>query len=157
MWIIQKPKKVALWNKRHFEKGGGNQRVCSMFKNSVRIFVEKKNKMGCLKGSGVPCDARFLKVNVQSSVSCISGLHRNSKYLLQGFYGGKISCYFLMYYLCLLITHFITLACQKKSLFFCGKNQNRWVLLISLCWIKNVLLYHAWLTDNNVKWYFVIT
>jgi len=26
----------------------------------------------------------------------------------------------------------ITLACKKK-LFFCGKNQNRWVLLISLC------------------------
>jgi hypothetical protein len=25
-----------------------------MFKNVVRIFVEKKNKMGCLEGSGVP-------------------------------------------------------------------------------------------------------
>jgi hypothetical protein len=25
-----------------------------MFKNSVRIFVEKNYKMGCLEGSGVP-------------------------------------------------------------------------------------------------------
>jgi hypothetical protein len=25
-----------------------------MFKNSVRIFVEKIYKMGCLEGSGVP-------------------------------------------------------------------------------------------------------
>ena len=31
-----------------------------------------------------------------------------------------------------LIQWIITLACKKK-LFFCGKNQNRWVLLISLC------------------------
>jgi hypothetical protein len=30
------------------------RRVCSMFKNSVRIFVEKIHKMGCLEGSGVP-------------------------------------------------------------------------------------------------------
>ena len=29
-------------------------------------------------------------------------------------------------------SNLITLACKKK-LFFCGKNQNRWVLLISLC------------------------
>jgi hypothetical protein len=29
MWIIQEPKKVALWNKRHFEE---EKRVCSMFK-----------------------------------------------------------------------------------------------------------------------------
>jgi hypothetical protein len=29
-------------------------RVCSMFKNSVRVFVEKIYKMGCLEGSGVP-------------------------------------------------------------------------------------------------------
>jgi hypothetical protein len=52
MRIIQEPKTVALRNKRHFEEK--NQRVCSMFKNSVRIFVEKIYKMGCLEGSGVP-------------------------------------------------------------------------------------------------------
>ena len=36
--------------------------------------------------------------------------------------------------------HYITLACKKK-LFFCGKNQNRWVLLISLCWIQKCILF----------------
>jgi hypothetical protein len=30
------------------------RRMCNMFKNSVRIFVEKIYKMGCLEGSGVP-------------------------------------------------------------------------------------------------------
>ena len=30
MWIIQEPKKLALWNKRHFEEE--KRRVCSMFK-----------------------------------------------------------------------------------------------------------------------------
>jgi hypothetical protein len=29
-------------------------RVCSMFKNSVRLFVEIILKMGYIKGSGVP-------------------------------------------------------------------------------------------------------
>jgi hypothetical protein len=28
--------------------------VCSMLKKSVRIFIEKIYKMGCLEGSGVP-------------------------------------------------------------------------------------------------------
>ena len=31
MWIIQGPKKVALWNKRHFEEKK-KRRLCSMFK-----------------------------------------------------------------------------------------------------------------------------
>ena len=31
MWITQEPKKVALWNKRHFEEKK-KRRVCSMFK-----------------------------------------------------------------------------------------------------------------------------
>ena len=30
MWIIQEPKKVALWNKRHFEEK--KRRLCNMFK-----------------------------------------------------------------------------------------------------------------------------
>jgi hypothetical protein len=39
MWIIQQPKKVALWNKRHFEEKNG---VCAAgLKYSVLIFVEK--------------------------------------------------------------------------------------------------------------------
>jgi hypothetical protein len=53
MQIIQELKMVALSNKRHFEEKKKN-RVCSLFKNSVRIFVEKIYKMGCLEGSGVP-------------------------------------------------------------------------------------------------------
>jgi hypothetical protein len=39
MWVIQKPNKVALWNKRHFEeKKNGDYTAC--LKYSVRIFVE---------------------------------------------------------------------------------------------------------------------
>jgi len=39
MWIIQEPKKVALWNKRHFEEEKkGN--YAAYLKYSVRIFVE---------------------------------------------------------------------------------------------------------------------
>ena len=38
MWVIQKPNKVALWNKWHSEEK--KWRSYSMFKYSVRIFVE---------------------------------------------------------------------------------------------------------------------
>ena len=40
MWIIQEPKKVALWNKRYFEEKNGECAAC--LKYSVLIFVEKK-------------------------------------------------------------------------------------------------------------------
>jgi hypothetical protein len=40
MWIIQEPKKVELWNKRHFEKKNGMCAAC--LKYSILIFVEKK-------------------------------------------------------------------------------------------------------------------
>jgi hypothetical protein len=53
MRIIQEKKMVALWNKWHFEKKK-NGECAACFKNSVRIFVEKMYKMGCLEGSGVP-------------------------------------------------------------------------------------------------------
>jgi hypothetical protein len=39
MWIIQEPKKVALWNKRHFEEKTGECAAC--LKYSVLIVVEK--------------------------------------------------------------------------------------------------------------------
>ena len=39
MWVIKKPNKVALWNKRHFE-GGKNGDYTSCLKYSVRTFVE---------------------------------------------------------------------------------------------------------------------
>jgi hypothetical protein len=52
MRILQDPKKVALWNKQHFEEKKTKCSAC--LKNSVRIFVVKIHKMGCLEGSGVP-------------------------------------------------------------------------------------------------------
>jgi len=39
MWIIQEPKKAALWNKRHFEEKNGECAAC--LKYSLLIFVEK--------------------------------------------------------------------------------------------------------------------
>jgi len=39
MWIIQEPKKLALWNERHFEEKNGE--CAARLKYSVRIFVEK--------------------------------------------------------------------------------------------------------------------
>jgi len=38
MWIIQEQKKVALWNKQHFEEKNGECAAC--LKYSVLIFVE---------------------------------------------------------------------------------------------------------------------
>jgi hypothetical protein len=52
MRIIQEPKKVALRNKWHFEEK--KLESAAFLKNSVRIFVEKIYKMGCLEGSGMP-------------------------------------------------------------------------------------------------------
>jgi len=52
MWIIQEPKKVKLWNKRHFEGKNGECAACLKF--SVLIFVEKIYKMQHLEGSGTP-------------------------------------------------------------------------------------------------------
>jgi hypothetical protein len=50
---MQEPKKVALWNKRHFEeKKNGECAAC--LKKIVRKFVEKIYKIGFLEGSGVP-------------------------------------------------------------------------------------------------------
>ena len=39
MWIIQEPKKVALWNKRHYEEKNGECAAC--LKYSVLIVVER--------------------------------------------------------------------------------------------------------------------
>ena len=48
----QEPKRIALWNKRHFEEKNGEYAAC--LKYSVLIFVEKKYKMQHLEGSGKP-------------------------------------------------------------------------------------------------------
>jgi hypothetical protein len=57
MLIIQKPKEVALQNKRNFEEK--NEECAGCLKYSVLIFVEKKKyiyiyKMQHLEGSGTP-------------------------------------------------------------------------------------------------------
>jgi hypothetical protein len=44
---------VELWNKWHFEERKKGE-CAACLKNSVRIFVEKVYKMGCLEGSGEP-------------------------------------------------------------------------------------------------------
>jgi hypothetical protein len=38
LWILQEPKKVTLWNKRHFEEKNGECAAC--LKYSVRIFID---------------------------------------------------------------------------------------------------------------------
>jgi hypothetical protein len=54
MWIIQETKKVALWNKRHFE-GKKNGECAACLKYSALVFVEKNiYKMRHLYGSGTP-------------------------------------------------------------------------------------------------------
>ena len=71
MWIIHEPKKVALWNKRHFEEKNGECAAC--LKYSVLIFVEK-NYIKCniwrvaVRPSYI-WDARLLKVNPFSPIS----------------------------------------------------------------------------------------
>jgi hypothetical protein len=67
MWIIQEPKKVALWNKQHFEEKNGECAAC--LKYLVLIFVEKIYiKCNIWRVAVRPSniwDARFLKVNGQ--------------------------------------------------------------------------------------------
>jgi hypothetical protein len=52
MWITHEPKKVALWNKWHFEEKNGECAAC--LKYSVLIVVEKIYKTQHLGGSGTP-------------------------------------------------------------------------------------------------------
>jgi hypothetical protein len=64
IWIVREPKKVALWNKRHFEEKNGECAAC--LKYSVPIFVEKTYiKCNICRVAVRPSyiwDARFLKV-----------------------------------------------------------------------------------------------
>jgi hypothetical protein len=53
MWIIQEPKKVALWNKRHFEEKE-MESVQQVLKIQYLYFFKKYKKIGCVEGSGVP-------------------------------------------------------------------------------------------------------
>jgi hypothetical protein len=65
MWKIHEPKKVALWNKRHFEEK--NVECAACLKYSVLIVVEKYIKCNIRRVAVRPCyiyDARFLKVKI---------------------------------------------------------------------------------------------
>ena len=65
MWVIQKPNKVALWNKRHFEEK--KWRLYSMFKIFSTDICWINIKLGIYRIILRPSyiyDARFLQVNV---------------------------------------------------------------------------------------------
>jgi hypothetical protein len=67
MWIIREPKKVALWNKRHFEEKNGECAACLKYWVLIQVCVEKIYKMNiwrvAVRSSYIE-DARFFKVNV---------------------------------------------------------------------------------------------
>jgi hypothetical protein len=52
MWIIHKPKNVALWNKRHFEEKNGECAAC--LKSQYLYLLKKIYKIKHLEGSGTP-------------------------------------------------------------------------------------------------------
>jgi len=80
MWIIQEPKKVALWNKRHFEEKNGECAAC--LKYFVLIFDEKKYiKCNVWRVAVRPSyiwDARFLKVKPIGTYSNSKKIHQKS-------------------------------------------------------------------------------
>jgi hypothetical protein len=94
MWIIQEPKKVALWNKRHFEKKNGERAAC--LKYSLLMFAEIKYiKCNIWRVAVSPSyiwDARFLKVKTSllkmfPSIRCQNNLvltffHINTQHCL---------------------------------------------------------------------------
>jgi hypothetical protein len=144
MLIIQEPKKVALWNKWHFEekKTESVQHV----KNSVRIFVEKIYKMVCLEGSGVP----VLYIGRTVRKGLIRSYILLSKYLnrcvLLGF-----SCEtddnwaLLSYYAASSGNLYPTLRDNQSCLF------NSWTLVMEPigCPEKLVRNYHYWLRNDS--------
>ena len=69
MWIIHEPKKVALWNKRHFEEKNGECEAC---------MLKKIYKMQHLEGSGTPvlyigCMVLKGKSTLRFYISMLSG------------------------------------------------------------------------------------
>jgi len=76
MWIIQESKKLALWNKRHFEEKNGEYAACL---NTQYLYLLKKiYTMQHLEGSGSPSyieDARFLKVKILSTYICKKNIY----------------------------------------------------------------------------------
>jgi hypothetical protein len=79
MWIINEPKKVALWNKRHFEEKNGECAIC--LKYSVFIFVEKIyikcNFWRVVVRPSNIYDAGFLKVKSEKFFRAEFTLHQN--------------------------------------------------------------------------------
>jgi hypothetical protein len=70
---MHEPKKVALWNKRHFEEK--NKECAACLEYSVLTLVEKIYKMQYLEGSGTPVPyigltvLNFLPADVENMVS----------------------------------------------------------------------------------------
>jgi hypothetical protein len=88
MWIIQEPKKVALWNERHFEEK--NRECAACLKYSLLIVVEKiyiyiKCNMWrvAIRPSYIQ-DARFLKVKALRYYSEGSGIYPRSLGIFSG-------------------------------------------------------------------------
>ena len=52
MWVIQKPKTVALWNKRHFEEK--KMEIIQHVQNIQYGYLLNKYKMGHLEGDFTP-------------------------------------------------------------------------------------------------------
>jgi hypothetical protein len=53
MWIIQEPKKVALWNKQHFEETE-MESVQNVYKILYVYLLKKYKKLGVLKVAVCP-------------------------------------------------------------------------------------------------------
>ena len=83
MWITQEPKKIALWNKRHFEEKE-KRRVCSKFKIFCTYICWIIYKMQHLEVSGaVRHVVRQLRVKTwrqdRTNVSTYSGIIMGNK------------------------------------------------------------------------------
>ena len=52
MWVIQKPNKVALWNKRHFEEK--EMEIMQHVQNIQYGYLLNKYKMGHVEGNFMP-------------------------------------------------------------------------------------------------------
>jgi hypothetical protein len=96
MWITQEPKKVALWNKWHFEEK--NRECAACLKYSVLIFVEKYIKCNIWRVAVHPSyieDARFLKVKMLLTLSIVPSNpfqnHKQPSPLFHHFYNSPSS------------------------------------------------------------------
>jgi hypothetical protein len=72
MWIIQEPKKVTLWNKRHFEEKNGECATClkySVLRVGEKIYIKCNIWRVAVRPSYI-WDAGFLKVKNTTHALC---------------------------------------------------------------------------------------